>query len=129
MQLSDASFMRKTFSRFLRRLVAVLGEGDFTIVMDNVRFHQTAVKNIDHFLYDVKFLPRYSPFFNPCEEAFSGVPQGTNDLIRRMAEFCVRIPVNSLSNFVAHSEYLSNKYLNLEDLPRDWQISNKLSIS
>ncbi|KII61446.1 hypothetical protein RF11_12861 [Thelohanellus kitauei] len=118
----------ETFSSFLRRLVAVFGEGDFTIVMDNVRFHHTTVNNMDHFPYDVKFIPRYSPFLNPCEEAFSmlknrvrrdGVPQITNDLVRRITDSCVEIPMNSLLNFVAHAETFSNKCLNLEDISRD----------
>ncbi|KII62698.1 hypothetical protein RF11_12415 [Thelohanellus kitauei] len=107
----------ETFSSFLRRLVAVFGEGDFTLVMDNARFHHTAVNNIDHFPYEFKFQPRYSPFLNPCEEAFSmlknrvrrdGVTQGKNDLVRRMTDSCPGIPVNSLSNFLAHAESLSN---------------------
>ncbi|KII63134.1 hypothetical protein RF11_09535 [Thelohanellus kitauei] len=118
----------ETFYSLLRRLVGVLGERDFTIGVDNVRFHHTAVNNMDHFPYDFKFLPRYSPFLNSYEEAFSvlknmvrrdGVPQGTNDLVRRMTDSCVGIHVNSLSNFVTHDETFSNKCLNLEDIPRD----------
>ncbi|KII66041.1 hypothetical protein RF11_10147 [Thelohanellus kitauei] len=114
----------ETFSSFPRRLVAVFGEGDFTIVMDNVRFHHTAGDTVN--------------FLNPCEEAFGmlknrvrrdGVPQGTDDLVCRMTNSCAGIPVNSLSNFVAHAETFSNKCLNLEDIPRNRELSNKLSIS
>ncbi|KII68230.1 hypothetical protein RF11_07782 [Thelohanellus kitauei] len=103
----------ETLYSFLRRLVEVLGEGVFTIVMNNVRFHHTAVNNMDHFPYYIKFLPRHSQFENPCEEVFR-----TNDLVRRMTDSCEGIPVNSLSNFVAHAETFSNKYLNLKDIPR-----------
>ncbi|KII66550.1 hypothetical protein RF11_16009 [Thelohanellus kitauei] len=106
--------------------------------MDNVTFHHTAVNSMDHFPYDVTFLPRYSPFLNPCEEAFSmlknsvrrdGVPQGTNDLVPRMTDSCVGIPMNSLTNLVAHAETFWNKCLSLEDISKDRELSNKLSIS
>ncbi|KII74589.1 hypothetical protein RF11_16199 [Thelohanellus kitauei] len=118
----------ETFSSILKRFMEVLVEGDFTIVMENVRFHHTAVNNVDHFPYYVKVLPGYSSFLNPCEEAFSmpknrvrrdGVPRGSNDLVRRISDSCVGIHVNPLSNFLAHAETFSNKCLNLEDIFRD----------
>ncbi|KII69406.1 hypothetical protein RF11_11050 [Thelohanellus kitauei] len=82
-------------------LMAVLGEGDFIIVLDNIRLNRPAVNYMDHFPCDVKFLLRYSQFLNPIEEAFSmlknrvrmdGVPQGTNDLVRRMTDSCEESP-------------------------------------
>ncbi|KII62452.1 hypothetical protein RF11_13823 [Thelohanellus kitauei] len=97
----------------------VLGEGDFTIVIENVRFHHTAVNNMDHFFYDVEFHPRYSPFLNPCEEAFRMECHKEQMVSAEDDGFCVGIPVNSLSNFVDHAEIFSNKCLNLENIPRD----------
>ena len=60
------------FKSFLRNLVNILGsESEYTIVMDNVRFHHVCDEFADNYSYNIKFLPRYSPFLNPCEEVFS----------------------------------------------------------
>ncbi|KII73831.1 hypothetical protein RF11_08202 [Thelohanellus kitauei] len=93
--VADGGVNAETFSSFLRRLMAVLGAIDFTIVMAIFTFHHTAVNNMDHFPYEVKFLQRYSPFLSPWEEAISmlrnrvirnGVIQGKNDLLRRRTD-------------------------------------------
>ena len=43
---------------------------DGTIVMDNAPVHHGAVSECDDDEISVKFLPPYSPFLNPIENAF-----------------------------------------------------------
>ncbi|KII66349.1 hypothetical protein RF11_14241 [Thelohanellus kitauei] len=60
------------FNEFLKKIRETLGtEQIYTIVMDNVRFHHSNPEFYDDYPYEIKYLPRYSPFLNPCEEAFS----------------------------------------------------------
>ncbi|KII69905.1 hypothetical protein RF11_15685 [Thelohanellus kitauei] len=106
------------FKEFLNRLATILGhEGHYTIVMDNVRFHHSDPDFYDSYPYQIKWLPRYSPFLNPCEECFSqiksivrrdGALQGTNDLISRMTEACGRVTQESLANYINHRQQFSN---------------------
>ncbi|KII60685.1 hypothetical protein RF11_11781 [Thelohanellus kitauei] len=74
--------------------------------MDNVRFHHSNPEFYEY-PYEIKYLPRYSPFLNPCEEAFSLIknqvrrdsrPTGANDLIRRMRSACATANVQNESS-------------------------------
>ncbi|KII73497.1 hypothetical protein RF11_00090 [Thelohanellus kitauei] len=117
------------FKEFLNKLVTILGrEGQYTIVMDNVRFHHSDPDFYDSYPYQIKLLPRYSPFLNPYEEWFSqiksivrrdGAVQGTNDLISRMTEECGRVTQESLANYINHCEQFFQPCLNEEDIGRE----------
>ena len=61
------------FQKFLKKLNEVLGDDDFTNVMDNVRFHLSTMDFYDDYNYMFRYLPRYSPFLNPCEQVFSKI--------------------------------------------------------
>ncbi|KAM0673212.1 hypothetical protein GVAV_003377 [Gurleya vavrai] len=60
-----------TLNLNLRR---VLGKDEnFILVISNVRFHTALNDFNESLLYVIKFLPKYSPFLNPCEETFSAI--------------------------------------------------------
>ena len=109
------------YKRFLNGLVDILGRNqEFTLVMDNVRFHHVDPEFRDSYPYDIVYLPRYSPFLNPCEEVFSklkncvwreGRINGTDDLISRMTDSCTRISPHDLSNYILHCETFLNDCL------------------
>lgn len=63
----------ENFVAYLNELFAKLPEPGYTLVMDNARFHhseivKTAVRDAGH---HIRYLPAYSPFFNPIEFLFS----------------------------------------------------------
>lgn len=63
----------ENFVAYLNELFAKLPEPGYTLVMDNAKFHHSeivraAVQNAGHF---IKYLPAYSPYFNPIEFLFS----------------------------------------------------------
>lgn len=117
------------FKEFLNNLVSILGtESEFTIVMDNVRFHHVDEEFKDSYPYEIKYLPRYSPFLNPCEETFSklknsirreGRMNGTNDLLQRMENACRTIVTQDLSNYILHTESFFNDCLEMRDIARE----------
>lgn len=117
------------FCTFLNSLKNVLGTDEsYTIVMDNVKFHHSNQEFFDDYPYEVKYLPRYSPFLNPCEETFSHIKcnvrrnatlHGTNDLIQRMRDSCSLVTSTYLSNFVQHCESFFPKCLTQEDIGRE----------
>ncbi|KII64613.1 Transposon Tf2-6 polyprotein [Thelohanellus kitauei] len=116
-------------NEFLTKIRETLGtEQIYTIVMDNVRFHHSNPEFYDEYPYEIKYLPRYSPFLNPCEEAFSLIknqvrrdsrPTGANDLIQRMRSACATVTGDQLLGFIQHSESFKNMCLNEEDIPRN----------
>lgn len=117
------------FIGFLKNLVKILGRNrEFIIIMDNVPFHHSDPDFFDNYPYEIKYLPRYSPFLNPCEECFSqlkslvrrdGTLNGTNDLTVRMKEACTKVTETHLSNYVSHAESFFLKCSNQEDIGRD----------
>ncbi|KII69198.1 hypothetical protein RF11_08896 [Thelohanellus kitauei] len=117
------------FNKFLTKIRETLGtEQIYTTVIDNVRFHHSNPEFYDDYPYEIKYLPRYSPFLNPCEEAFNLIknqvrrdsrPTGANDLIQRMRSACATVTSAQLLGFVLHSESFSNMCLNEEDIPRN----------
>lgn len=118
----------ETFQSFLLNLVEILGtDEEFIIVMDNVRFHHSNPTFYENYPYQIKYLPRYSPFLNPCEETFSkiknsirdaSVPNGTDELIRRMITGCNSVSETDLSNFVNHVESFFQMCGREEDIGR-----------
>ena len=61
------------FQDFLTKLKDILGDGEYIILMDNVKFHHSNKEFYDDYPYEIHYLPRYSPFLNPCEEVFSQI--------------------------------------------------------
>lgn len=117
------------FTSFMQQVIRIIGRDEaFTFVMDNVNFHHTTANMIEDTVHEIKFLPKYSPFLNPCEEVFSMIksnvrrqtpPNGEQDLIQRMLEACTLVSTNNLSNFVSHCEQFFEKCLLLVDVPRE----------
>nr|XP_047125541.1 uncharacterized protein LOC124807583 [Hydra vulgaris] len=57
------------FQEYNDEVVRVLGtEEEFTLVMDNLRIHHNVEMRAQNI--QIKYLPPYSPFLNPCEEIF-----------------------------------------------------------
>lgn len=116
------------FQEFLNKVRDVLGGEDYIIVMDNVRFHHSNMEFYDEYPYEIKYLPRYSPFLNPCEEVFSqiksktrkdGPIRGSNDLIQRMTIASQSVTETYLKNYFQHSETFLGACHTLEDVPRN----------
>ena len=117
------------FQGFLTSVKDILGtEEEFIIVMDNVRFHHANMKFFDTYPYSIHYLPRYSPFLNPCEEAFSLIknsvraitpPNGTDELINRMRLGTLTLTATELSGYITHCESFFNNCLNEEDIMRE----------
>lgn len=116
------------FQDFMKKIKEVLGDGDYIMVMDNVRFHHSNMEFYDDYPHELKYLPRYSPFLNPCEEVFSqikskvrkdGPIRGNNDLFHRMESSAQSITETNLKNYFQHSEtFLAACHL-LEDVERN----------
>jgi transposase len=86
-QILDGNGNQESFRQFLHQIqadanAAVLG--DATIVMDNVSFHKTNLIREELVILGLsaKYLPAYSPFFNPIENMFS---KWKNHVKRRQA--------------------------------------------
>lgn len=116
------------FQEFLSKLEQILGDGDYTIVMDNVRFHHSNSEFYDEYDYEIHYLPRYSPFLNPCEEVFSqiksnvrrnGPLMGRNDLLARMEEASNSVSAEHLKNYFQHAETFLGKCHALLDVERN----------
>ncbi|KII70229.1 hypothetical protein RF11_11836 [Thelohanellus kitauei] len=90
----------ETFSCFLRRLVAVLGEGDFTIVMENVRFHHITVNRV---LFEHLKIIGGRIFWNPMVLSTVGIKRESIDHIGD-APLVIR---NVLSNQHSHAPDIS----------------------
>jgi hypothetical protein len=81
--------------------------------MDNARFHHSNDEFYDNYPYEIKYLPRYLPFLNPCEEVFYKIkccvrgassPLGQNELIQRMLRGSESVTDEDLSHYFQHSE-------------------------
>lgn len=116
------------YQEFLAKVAGVLGEGDFTIVMDNAPIHHGNKDFYDNYAFEIKYLPAYSPFLNPCEEVFSqlkhyvrkqGTILGTRDLTERMLSACGEIKDTHLENYFHHSESFFERCSNGENIGRD----------
>ncbi len=117
------------FQAFLAALPDILDDDDeYIIVMDNVRFHHSIQEFYDTFPYQIHFLPRYSPFLNPCEEVFSQIKsnvrrnapiQGREDLLERMKNASQGVSENNLKSYFQHSETFFGQCLSLSNVPRD----------
>ena len=116
------------FQEFLNKLKNILGEGNFIIVMDNVRFHHTNAEFYDNYPYEVHYLPRYSPFLNPCEEVFSQIKSnvrrngpllGTNDLLERMELSSQSVTESNLKSYFQHAETFLGSCHTFQDIGRE----------
>lgn len=72
----NSAFNTQTFQVFMEELVLDVFSRDINqavFIMDNVRFHKvSAIRNlIENKGYNILYLPPYSPFLNPIENAFS----------------------------------------------------------
>lgn len=116
------------FRQFLRSIHRVLGDGNYTIVMDNVKFHRSDPDFFDDFPYAVRYLPRYSPFLNPCEEVFSqmksnvrrdGPLLGIDDMTERMTTASRAITTSNLEGYFDHCEQFFQACTLSQDIPRN----------
>ena len=60
--------IQEIYNEFLSEIPALMGEEEFTLLIDNTRAHNNC-QDIHHF----KMLPKYSPFLNLTELANSAV--------------------------------------------------------
>ena len=119
----------QVFKEFLINLINILGtDEEYTLLMDNVRFHHVNKEFAEAYPYNLVYLPPYSPFLNPCEETFSKIKNrirrdgrinGTNDLISRMETAVNSITADDLNGFISHSESFFNSCLERRDIGRD----------
>jgi len=106
---------RVNFNEFISELCVVLNTRDLrdcTLIMDNVRFHHCAEieENIKSNGHNVKFLPPYSPFFNPIENLFSQwknivrgrSPNNENELNNAINGFQNIISSENCQNYIQH---------------------------
>lgn len=117
------------FQEFLQSLIPILGQDtEYTIIMDNVKFHHANQPFYDEYPYEVRYMPRYSPFLNPCEEVFSQIKasvrrdgriNGSNDLLQRMRISSEGVTQVHLENYFQHSESFFEACLTLSDVPRN----------
>jgi transposase len=103
---------RVSFLMFLTELTARIPRQS-TIVMDNVRFHRC--HEIIDFLvrsgHQVKFLPPYSPYFNPIENFFSQwkalvrqiAPKSDQELLAAIQNIDTHINETMCNNYVRHA--------------------------
>jgi transposase len=69
----DGALDRTIFNAFVERiLVPALRPGQ-TVILDNLSVHKSARQLIEGAGCQVRFLPTYSPDFNPIEQAFSAL--------------------------------------------------------
>ncbi|KII68556.1 hypothetical protein RF11_10747 [Thelohanellus kitauei] len=122
-----SSVNRDVFKEFMNQVITTLGNTEkFTFVMDNLNFHH--IENlIDGTIHDIRFLPPFSPFLNPCQGVFSQLksyvrrdtaPLGTDDLIERLRNACVHVTFEHLTNYIGHAESPFEDCLLLKDINR-----------
>ena len=68
-ELGRGTLNGERFSTYLDNLSEVIGDYPVRIIMDNVPAHRDA--QMANEVHEIKFLPAYSPFLNPTENAFS----------------------------------------------------------
>lgn len=128
-EMSDKPYNSEDYAEFLNKLFehfANLGIEGAYLIMDNVRFHKTEeVQNLiaSHGHHAV-FLPPYSPFFNPIENAFNQwkaiIKQRfakNVDELRESVDFaCNQIKQSDCNNYFRHMESYLSKCLNKEPI-------------
>lgn len=75
--LFEGAVDRKMFEEYIREILAPrLRLGDI-LIMDNLNVHKSAIVTevVQSFHGEVKFLPAYSPDFNPIEKMWSKIKQ------------------------------------------------------
>ncbi|KII64501.1 hypothetical protein RF11_09130 [Thelohanellus kitauei] len=128
---SEAKYSTVTglvYHEFLKKIYEVLGERDYTIVMDIAPIHPSNPEFYHTYEYQVIFLPSYCPFTNPCEDMFfqlknsvrrNGNIRGNVDLTERMITACTEITTDNLQNYFRNSESFFQMCLNVEDIARE----------
>jgi hypothetical protein len=104
-----------TFQGFLLGLAAWrdrLGLINPIIVLDNVRFHHTieVQQLFERLGFEVKYLPPYTPYFNPIENFFSQWkqfvkqtrPQTFADIYESIIQIQNIITMEQLNNYINH---------------------------
>jgi transposase len=116
-QLNHYKIMEKNGDRFsFLEFLTELNEKippHSTIVLDNVRFHrcQEIVNFVVNSGHQLKFLPPYSPFFNPIENFFSQwkalvrqrAPKSDQELLAAIQTIDTRINETMCNNYVRHA--------------------------
>ncbi|KII61204.1 hypothetical protein RF11_11289 [Thelohanellus kitauei] len=103
------------FKQFMNQVKQLWETEKFTFVMDNVNFHHMT-SLIEGTIHDIRFLPPYSPFLNPCEET---PPIGNDDLIGTMRDACGHVTSAHLNNYIGHAESHFEDCLLLNDINRE----------
>lgn len=111
-KILDGKGNEERFLGFLNELLDNLPTTGYTLVMDNVRFHHAeSVKAlVQSRQHQIKYLPAYSPFFNPIENMFSqwkqfvkaSAPENEQDLVYAMNEVRTVVREEHLRNYFNH---------------------------
>ena len=86
-------------------LTSILKDSDVnnaTIVMDNAPVHRAAVGEVTKGHIQVRFLPAYSSFLNPIENAFSVFKLKVRELLR---EDNIINTINNVPNHLSNAEH------------------------
>ncbi|KII60279.1 hypothetical protein RF11_15376 [Thelohanellus kitauei] len=124
--LLTPSVNSQIFKEFMTKLLTLLErEREYIVVMGNVSFCQSDDEFYESYPYKIMWLPRYSPFLDPCEECFSelksiirrdGPLQGSKDLISRMVEACKALTPKNLAVHINYPEQFLQQCVNEEDI-------------
>lgn len=111
-KILDGNGNAERFVEYLNELFTKLPGPGYTLIMDNARFHHSeivraAVQNAGH---EIKYLPAYSPYFNPIEFLFSqwkgfvagARPRNENELFAAINSVDQRVTVDHLKNYFRH---------------------------
>jgi transposase len=114
-EVSEQAYNSERYGRYLTALFETLRQQQIqncVFVLDNVPFHRSEVvrNTFSAFGHRVIFLPPYSPFLNPIEEAFSKIktivrreePQNIGDLLEKIRSAASRITVQDFLGFYDH---------------------------
>ena len=95
-ELERGTMTGEKFQYFLDNLEEAIGDFTATIVLDNATVHKGAT--IRKEMHAIQFLPAYSPFLNPIENAFSCLKAAIKAEIReRMQDLVAPQPAPAVS--------------------------------
>ncbi|KII65454.1 hypothetical protein RF11_06352 [Thelohanellus kitauei] len=106
--------MSQILKEFMNSLANILeGENKYMLVMDNLLADNLSQEFRDTFPFKIVYLPKFSPFLNPCQEVYSklrkcikreGKIVGTDDLKSRMENALSQVTCEEISIYILTSE-------------------------
>lgn len=128
-ELIERAYNRENYGAFLTNLFAKLieiGWHNCTLIMDNVPFHkcEEIQNSIVAFGHSVLYLPPYSPFLNPIEEAFSKIkdrvrrsqPKNSEELMTAIQTSYSSVSPNDCTGYYNHMKSYIDDCLNNQEI-------------